>query len=129
MAVLEGMAYGLPVIASSVGSIPEVVCDGQEGFLIAPGDVAALADRMVRIAADAGLRRSMGGAARRRIEQSNNIDMMAERVLKVYRDAIAPESGSGPQNVREDGGPRTDNVLVHAGDPETDARRGLRARD
>lgn len=114
MAVLEGMAYGLPVIASSVGSIPEVVCEGREGFLVAPGDVAALADRMARIAADAGLRRSMGAAARRRIEQSNSLDMMAERVLKVYRDAITPGAGPGPQNAREDGGPRTDNVLVHA---------------
>jgi glycosyltransferase involved in cell wall biosynthesis len=84
MAVLEGMAYGLPVLATRVGAIPEVVTDGVEGFLIQPGDVEALADRMLRLARDLDLRRRMGRAARRRVEAKFSLDRMAERILALY---------------------------------------------
>jgi glycosyltransferase involved in cell wall biosynthesis len=89
MVVLEAMAYGLPVIATRIGAVPEAVTDGQEGFLIEVGDVEALADRMFRIAADADLRRRMGAAARRRAEAEFSLDTMADRVLAIYSEVLS----------------------------------------
>ena len=69
MAILEGMAAGLPAIATRIGSIPAMIDDGVEGFLVSTGDVEALAARICRLAQDAALRRRMGQAARRRVER------------------------------------------------------------
>jgi len=88
MAILEAMACGLPIISTRVGAIPEVITDGVEGFLIEPGDVEALADRMLRLEADAELRQRMGRAGRRRVEQSYSPDRTVERIVCVYREAL-----------------------------------------
>src|SRR5207244_4938639 len=49
LAALEAMACGVPVIASAAGGLPEVVEDGKTGFLVPPGDVAAMAERALRV--------------------------------------------------------------------------------
>lgn len=64
MSLLEALAAGLPVVATNVGGIPELVQDGENGFLIEPGDVKALAERLARLANDAALRRRMGERSR-----------------------------------------------------------------
>jgi len=58
--ILEAMAVGLPVIATKVGAIPEVIQDGINGFIIEPGDVDMLADRIITLIFDADLRCRMG---------------------------------------------------------------------
>ncbi len=63
---LEAMANGLPVIASTAGAAHEIVTHGENGFLVAPGDSAALAAHLATLAADAGLRARMAAAARSR---------------------------------------------------------------
>jgi glycosyltransferase involved in cell wall biosynthesis len=63
--IIEAMAHGLPVIASNVGGIPDVL-DADSGVLVPPGDARALAEALVRLARDAGLRARMGKAARAR---------------------------------------------------------------
>lgn len=68
VSVLEAMSYGVPVISTRVGGIPELVREGVDGYLIDAGDRSALEDRLWRLAADAALRRAMGDAARARIE-------------------------------------------------------------
>ena len=88
MVVLEAMAYGLPVIATRVGAIPEVLTDGQEGFLIEPADVKALADRMLRVAGDPELRRRMGLDARRVAEARFSLDAMVDRIMDIYTDIL-----------------------------------------
>jgi glycosyltransferase involved in cell wall biosynthesis len=88
MVVLEAMACGLPVIATRIGAVPEAVREGQEGFLIDVGDVEALADRMLRIAEDADLRKRMGAAARRRAEAEFGLDVMVERILRIYDEVL-----------------------------------------
>ncbi len=89
MAMLEAMAYGMPVIVTRVGAIPEAITDGVEGFLIGPGDVEALADRMVHLGRDVALRRRMGQAARWRVEAEYSIDVMVGRLVSVYREVLA----------------------------------------
>jgi glycosyltransferase involved in cell wall biosynthesis len=66
LAVMEAMAAGLPVAATRVGCIPEVVEDGRTGFLIPPGDEVELASVLNRLATDASLRNQMGAAGRAR---------------------------------------------------------------
>jgi glycosyltransferase involved in cell wall biosynthesis len=63
-AVLEGMAMGLAVVASAVGGLREIIRDGENGFLVEPGDSAAIADRVCRLARDAALRRAFGEGAK-----------------------------------------------------------------
>lgn len=58
-ALLEAMAAGLPVVSTSVGSIPEVVEDSINGFLITPGDFTSLAEKIVVLANDRALRQTM----------------------------------------------------------------------
>lgn len=64
MSVLEAMAAGMPVLASAVGGIPDVITDGVNGFLSAPGDKAMLERLLRRLLLDAPLRARVGGAAR-----------------------------------------------------------------
>jgi glycogen synthase len=85
---LEAMGCGTPVVASRVGGIPEVVVDGETGWLVEPGDPAALG-RALRHALEDGERgRRMGAAGRRRVEQHFSWDRIAERTMAVYTDAI-----------------------------------------
>ena len=65
LSLLEAMASGLPVVASAVGGIPAVVRDGDDGFLVPAGDVAALGAALVRLANDPVRRARLGEAARR----------------------------------------------------------------
>ena len=65
LSLLEAMASGLPVVASAVGGIPTVIRDGDNGLLVAAGDVAGLRDALVRLAVDPALRTRLGVAARR----------------------------------------------------------------
>ena len=58
--ILEAMAVGLPVVATRVGGVPEIVQDGATGLLVAPGDEAALLDALSRLAEDPALRRQAG---------------------------------------------------------------------
>jgi len=92
IAILEAMAHGIPVIATTVGAIPEVITDGEQGFLIEPGDVQALTECMLKLSNDPELRKTMGLAARRRVEEEFSIDTMVERVMAVYREVLNERS-------------------------------------
>jgi N-acetyl-alpha-D-glucosaminyl L-malate synthase BshA len=89
LAALEAMACGVPVVASAVGGLPEVIPDGEVGFLRPPGDVGALAEAAGRLLADDRLRRQMGAAARHRAETHYRIDPAIDHYLAIYRRAIA----------------------------------------
>lgn len=70
MALLEGMASGLPVVATCVGGTPELVTEGENGLLVPHNDARALADALDRLAASSALRARLGANNRRKIETS-----------------------------------------------------------
>lgn len=92
MAVLEGMAYGLCVICTPVGAQAEVVTDRVSARVVQPGDVGALAEALAACIADPGLRDRLGRGARRVYLERFNIDDYPERLMAVYRHALAPRS-------------------------------------
>lgn len=85
LSVLEAMSHGLPVIASNIGGIPEIITDGKEGFLVSAGDASALAAAIQKISSDAVLRETMGKAARARTESSFSLSTMVSNYERVYR--------------------------------------------
>ena len=84
VAILEAMSYGLPVVSTSVGGIPEAVVDGETGFLIEPGDVKALAQRVVFLLDDAELRMKMGTNARQRALEKFEVGAILRQLFAVY---------------------------------------------
>ncbi|MHB1435268.1 MAG: glycosyltransferase family 4 protein [Thermoplasmata archaeon] len=88
LVLLEGMARGLPIIASRVGGMPELVGESGAAFWVPPGDPGALAEAIERVADDPALRRRMGSAGRPRAEAFDWNRRIPE-VARVYREAVA----------------------------------------
>jgi glycosyltransferase involved in cell wall biosynthesis len=90
----EALASGLPVVGSSVGAIPEIVEQGNNGLLVRPGDVRAIADAMTRLAGDPQLRREMGRRNRLKAKATLDWSRITERYLSIYagvqRRRLAP---------------------------------------
>jgi glycosyltransferase involved in cell wall biosynthesis len=87
LAALEAMACGVPVIASAAGGIPEVVEEGKTGFLAPPGDVAAMAERALRVLDDpAEHERLKRNAAARALELS--ADRVVPRYEALYQEVL-----------------------------------------
>jgi starch synthase len=85
--VVEAMAFGFPVIATRAGGLPEVVEDGVTGILVQPGDSEGLADAIIHLLREPGLRRRMGEAGRQRALDQFTVDRVLARTISVY-DAI-----------------------------------------
>ena len=89
LALLEAMAWGKPIVASRVMAIPEIVLDGETGFLMPPSDPAGLARALLRLLGDEALRLRMGAAGRRRVEEAFTVERMARETASVYEEALA----------------------------------------
>ena len=86
---LEAMAASLPVVATRVSAVPEVVSEGETGLLVPVDDPAALAAALARLAGDADLRRGLGLAGARRVRERFGLERMVEATLAVYREVRA----------------------------------------
>jgi len=83
-ALIEAMATALPVVATRVGGIPEVVRDGVNGRLVPPDDPGALADTVIALMDDPAAAAALGRAARLDVERHYTIDRMVERFERLY---------------------------------------------
>jgi glycosyltransferase involved in cell wall biosynthesis len=83
---LEAMACATPVIGSRVGGVQWSVADGETGFLVPPKDPRELAKRLLRLLLDDPLRRELGRAARRRVEETFAWERVAREAAKVFRE-------------------------------------------
>jgi glycosyltransferase involved in cell wall biosynthesis len=83
-AALEAMAAGLPVVASAVGGLPELIEDGATGWLVPPSDPAAMAARLRQLVADPAERQTMGAAGRKRAEKEFSLSRMVDQTITLY---------------------------------------------
>lgn len=88
LAILEAWARGLPVIASRVGGIPEVVEDGRTGLLVAPRDRRALVQAVVKLLCDPALAGRLADQGRRALPARFSAEVMAGNTLKTYRSVL-----------------------------------------
>jgi len=86
---LEAMATGLPVLASDVSAVPEVVVHEATGLLVPPADASALAAGFVRLAENPELRQALGQRGRARVAEVFGVDRMVEETLCIYSDVVA----------------------------------------
>lgn len=84
LSVLEAMSQGIPIVASCVGGIPEVVIEGENGLLVPPNDSEALAEAMTTLLTDPKRRTMMGQAGQTRVRSEFSFTGMAERYASLY---------------------------------------------
>ncbi len=89
LGILEAMFLGVPSVSTSVGGVPEVVADGSTGLLAPAGDVEALARSLGALLDDAGRRRAMGQAARRRAGELFSAESIVPRYEELYARVLA----------------------------------------
>jgi glycosyltransferase involved in cell wall biosynthesis len=90
--VLEAMATGLPVVATQVGGLPEIVLPGQSGWLVPPREPALMAEAIKQLLADPDRRRSFGKAGRERVERNFSFNVMVRRHEALF-DACLAKTG------------------------------------
>ena len=93
---LEAMARGVPVVATDSGGSPELVRDGQEGFLVPYGDDEALASRLGQLLENPPLRAALGDRGRQRVRRRFTTGAMLDAVETLYRD-LAPRAATAPR--------------------------------
>ena len=94
LAALEAMACEVPVVASRVGGVPEVVTDGETGFLSAVGDVDKMADDAGRLLADSEFRTNMGRSARESAVSRYHTNKVIPEYIKFYEHILSQTRGS-----------------------------------
>jgi glycosyltransferase involved in cell wall biosynthesis len=87
-AILEGMAASLPVLASAIYGIPELIVHGETGYLLRPGDVGELGARVEELLRDPARRCALGEAGRRRYAERFTAERMAGRTAAIYQGAV-----------------------------------------
>ncbi len=89
IALLEGMRAGLPIVASRVGGIPEVVREEETAVLVEPRQSEAIAEAVIRLLEDPSLRETLGAAGHRRWREEFRIDVMVDRVERYLTNMLA----------------------------------------
>jgi glycosyltransferase involved in cell wall biosynthesis len=102
LGLVEAMAYGCPVVATTVGGIPELIADGENGLLCEPRDAAALAAAIRQLADDPPLRARLGDAARRSYERGGFTQpSVCSHLASVYAQAVAAVDAALPPGAGE----------------------------
>jgi glycosyltransferase involved in cell wall biosynthesis len=86
--LLEAMLASLPIVATRVSAVPEIVVDGETGLLADAGDSRAIAEHLLALLDDPARRQAFGAAGLRRAHEEFSVERMTERTLDVYRRAV-----------------------------------------
>lgn len=89
LAALEALSCGVPVIASDVGGLRELISHGEDGFLVERGDFEAIADYAVKILRDTSLKEKLSESARNKAKEYYSPEIISEKYLKLYRRMLA----------------------------------------
>src|SRR6184192_181360 len=89
VSVIEALGAGRPVVATRVGGVPDVVRDGEDGFLVEPGATAELAERLGLLARDPALRERMGKQGRERVVPRYAVERLVDDVDRLYRSLVS----------------------------------------
>jgi len=84
--ILEGMLLAKPVVASAAGGVPELIHDGETGFLTPPGDAAGLANRLIPLLRNADLRRDVGLRAQAWAREAFSLTRHVSAMSRIYQD-------------------------------------------
>ncbi len=84
MCILEAMGKGLPIIATNVGGIPDTIVDGHNGYIISPGNISALKDKISLLISDSRLREQMGKASLNLAATRYSVEKVAEKLKRIY---------------------------------------------
>jgi glycosyltransferase involved in cell wall biosynthesis len=95
LSVMEYMEAGLPVVATRVGGVPDIVVDGETGFLVPPRDPAAVAEAVSRLLEEPELAQAMGEAGRKRRRNEFDLAATVRRIEELYEELYAGKGGRG----------------------------------
>jgi len=87
------MAAGLPVIATAVGGLPEVVTDGENGLLIPPRDAEALATALARLLGASDFAKKLGQNARKHVREHFSLDRLGREINEIYEELVEKKFG------------------------------------
>ena len=87
MAVLEAMSFGMGIVTTTVGGIPQLISHGQSGYLETPGDLAAMAEDVSKLLQNEEFCRNMGRQARKTVEQNYSLELHLQKLDETYRKA------------------------------------------
>ena len=89
MAVLEAMSYGMAIVTTNAGGIPQLIEDGADGYLCEPGNVEQISERLAGLLEDADKRKQLGEHARRKAEEDYSMEHHMGRLFSVYEKTLA----------------------------------------
>jgi len=81
---VEAMMFDLPIVSTDWRGLPDIVVDGETGFLVPPKDAKSIAERLERLILDPDLRRTMGAAGRRRYEENFTVEKFRNQMKEVF---------------------------------------------
>jgi glycosyltransferase involved in cell wall biosynthesis len=99
--IIEAMALGVPVVASRVGGVPEIIVDGRDGLLVAQGSGEELAAAIGRLLDEPGLRAELARRGRERVEREFDVIVLSRRIEALLLEACGrPAAGGGASEAR-----------------------------
>jgi glycosyltransferase involved in cell wall biosynthesis len=90
LSVIEAMAAGLPIVSTAAGGVPELLQNGEQGFIVQPGHAEELCEAMMTLLKDPELRRTMGAAAAARAKQKFDVSAMVRAYEELYNEITIP---------------------------------------
>jgi glycosyltransferase involved in cell wall biosynthesis len=99
VALVEAMHFGLPIVATRVGAVPEIVTEGKTGTLVEAGTVTELAEALGKLARDPQLRVEMGRCAREKANRVFTWNAVADRILTEIEHALASPSAARNERI------------------------------